>query len=334
VLLWLPFDEFAPKAAGSFQDMQNIYTCIEYLRYMSGEKHLLFLSDKGLLFPSGRTAYDENIAAIANDARVAIDTFQTGGVFADAGRYPNKGQTVTLEEPAPPPAESQASWNQTFMISSMRTVSQLTGGHASAYEDIGKALARINETSRAEYLLGYYPTDEGWDGKYREINVKVNRPGLKVYFRHGYFARDRLQPFDLEAFISFNRVTAAGAYDREINDIPFDIKTAKTKDGWGQPQVNVDLQIDCSKIGFNMVDGRRTSKLRVTIFQGDSRGNYLGADWKMVTLRLLESTYQRFMQTGIPVTIGIPLKNSKVILKVIVYDLKGDRVGSQLCRVK
>ncbi len=334
VLLWMPFDQFAPKAAGSFQDMQNIYTCIEYLRYVSGEKHLLFLSDKGLLFPSGRTDYDKNIAAIANDARVAIDTFHTGGVFPDAGRYPNKGQSVTLEEPNPPPAESEASWSQTFMISSMRTVSQLTGGSTSVYEDIGKALDRINETSLVQYLLGYYPIDERWDGRYREINVKVNRPGLRVSFRHGYFARDRLQPFDMEAFISFNRITAAGGYEREINDIPFDIKAAKAKDEWGQPQVNVGLQIDCTKIGFNMLEGRHSSKLRVTIFQGDPKGNYLGADWKFVTLRLLEGTYQQCMQSGIPVTIEVPLKHSKAILKVIVYDLKGDRVGSQLCKVK
>jgi VWFA-related protein len=334
ILLWMPFDQFAPKAAGSFQDMQNIYTCIEYLRYVSGEKHLLFLSDKGLLFPSGRTDYDKNIAAIANDARVAIDTFQTGGVFADTGRYPNKGQIVTLEEPIPPPAESDETWSQTFMISSMRTVSQLTGGTTSVYEDIGKALDRINETSLVQYLLGYYPIDERWDGRYREINVKVNRPGLKVSFRHGYFARDRLQPFDMEAFISFNRITAAGGYEREINDIPFNIKAVKAKDEWGQPQVNVGLQIDCTKIGFNMLDGRHSSKLRVTIFQGDPKGNYLGADWKFVTMRLLEDTYQQCMQSGIPVSIEVPLKHSKAILKVIVYDLKGDKVGSQLCKVK
>jgi len=334
VLLWLPFNQFAPKAAGSFQDMQNIYTCIEYLRYVSGEKHLLFLSDKGLLFPSGRVDHDKNIAAIANDARVVIDTFLTGGVFEDANRYSNKGRTINLGEPILPAEESEESWSHTFMLSSMRTVSQLTGGRTSAYEDIGKALSRINETSRAQYLLGYYPRDTNWDGAYREIGVKVNRPGVKVYFRRGYFARDRLQPVDMEAFISFNRITAAGGYEREISDIPFDIKAVKTRDEWGEQLVEVGLKIDCSKIGFDIADGRHSSKLRVTIFQGDSKGNYLGADWKFVTLRLLDGTYQQFMNSGIPVSIMVPLMHSKAILKVIVYDMKGDRVGSQLCKVK
>ena len=57
--------------------MQNIYTCIRYMRFMPGEKHLLFFTPDGLFFP--RLEYDNGLAAYANDARVAIDTFQTGG---------------------------------------------------------------------------------------------------------------------------------------------------------------------------------------------------------------------------------------------------------------
>lgn len=214
ITLSLPFDEFAPRAAGSFQDMQNLYTCIEYLRYMAGEKHLLFLTAEGLISPSGREDEEQHIAAAANDARVAIDTFHGGGVFPDADRYPNKGNTVSLANPVPPPPESQASWSRTFMISALRDVSELTGGRAAVYRDIGEALDRVNETTRAEYLLGYYPQDEAWDGQYRQIDVKVNRPGLKVSFRHGYYARDTLQPYDLLQFLAYNRMQSAGAYER------------------------------------------------------------------------------------------------------------------------
>jgi hypothetical protein len=49
---------------------------------------------------------------------------------------------------------------------------------------------------------------------------------------------------------------------------------------------------------------------------------------------LLEGTFQQCTQSGIPVSIEVPLRHSKAILKVIVYDLKGDKVGSQLCKVK
>ncbi len=112
--LSLGFDQFAPKAAGSFQDLQNLYTCIEYLRYMDGEKHLLFFTGEGLLFPNGNTDYDKGVIAMANDARVTIESFHTGGQFLDPELLPTKGATLTAAPrgtttppTVPPPEVSQ-----------------------------------------------------------------------------------------------------------------------------------------------------------------------------------------------------------------------------------
>jgi hypothetical protein len=164
--------------------------------------------------------------------------------------------------------------------------------------------------------------------------VKVNRPGVKVFFRHGYFAREKLEPFNLEEFVAYNRVLAAGGYEKEIGDIPFKISTVKLRDLFGEPQVRVDLQIDCTNITLKPVEGRHTGKLHITIFYADGKGNYLGGEWKLATLRLLDGTYRRYMQSGLPLSIPIPLKTSKQILKVIVYDMGSDRVGSKQAQVK
>ena len=63
------------------QDLGSIYTGIEYLRFIEGEKRLLYVSTDGLFLP--RAEDDLSLAAVANDARVAIDTVQTGGLYAD-----------------------------------------------------------------------------------------------------------------------------------------------------------------------------------------------------------------------------------------------------------
>ena len=44
------------------------------------------------------------------------------------------------------------------------------------------------DDSRTAYVLGYYPTLDKWDGRFREIKVKVNRPGVEVRHRRGYMA--------------------------------------------------------------------------------------------------------------------------------------------------
>jgi VWFA-related protein len=71
----------------------------------------------------------------------------------------------------------------------LRTLAANTGGEAIvATNNFRELLARVADDMGAYYLLGYYSTNGKFDGKYREIDVKVSRPGVKVSARHGYLA--------------------------------------------------------------------------------------------------------------------------------------------------
>jgi VWFA-related protein len=54
--------------------------------------------------------------------------------------------------------------------------------------DAGSAFRRIEEDMRFQYLLGYTPSNQTYDGRFRAITVKVARPSLQVQTRQGYFA--------------------------------------------------------------------------------------------------------------------------------------------------
>jgi VWFA-related protein len=339
ITLSMPFDQYAPLASGSFQDLQNLFTCIEYLRYMEGEKHLIFYSSEGLLFPNGDVEYDRGLVAMANDARVAISAFQTGGTFADPELLPTKGAPLAApvrnaQTPVapPPPVVSPTNWSKAFMASSMFKVSQYTGGRAAITEDVGKALTRLNRISQVQYLLGYYPDDNRWDGKYRQIQVKVDRAGAKVSYRRGYYARDTLRPYDREEFLSFSRISAAGSYEGEIGDLPVRVITARIPGP--NPQIKVDLQIDSEKVGFKMVDLRHVGRLRCALFYADGGGNSLGDSWQNLDLDLTEEKYQQYIQSGIQFSTTIPQKASSQIIKIVVYDTIGDRIGSKVVKVR
>ena len=56
----------------------RLYGGIRYLRYLDGEKHLVFLTPNGLFLP--RLENSNSIAALANDARVSIDIIHTYGM--------------------------------------------------------------------------------------------------------------------------------------------------------------------------------------------------------------------------------------------------------------
>ncbi|MGA2261365.1 MAG: VWA domain-containing protein, partial [Acidobacteriota bacterium] len=337
ITLSLPFDEFIPRAAEAIEDSQNIFTCIEYLRYMEGEKHLLFFSGKGLLFPYGDTEYDKGIAAVANDARVAIDTFHTGGLAPTI--MPTTGVEVSSSRgatpaSAPPPLGSLFSFGDTAAGQSLRNISAITGGHVSIYQDIGKALDIVNQSTRVEYLLGYYPKDENWNGKYRQINVRVNRPGLKLFFRRGYFARDKLQPYDRAEFLAYSRVSAAVMYADNVDDIPFKLGTSKGNDESGKPELQVDLKINAAKIALKTVNSLHTGKLRIAVYCQDAGGHPLGSISKTLDLKLQEASYQEYLKSGIPCSILIPTNAKDLFIKAVVYDMVGDKVGSRHMRVE
>ena len=67
-----------------------------------------------------------------------------------------------------------------------------TGGAAflpEGVEDLDQAFGQIVSDLRAQYLLGYYSTAEGSDGRFRRISVRLpRRPDLRLRARQGYYA--------------------------------------------------------------------------------------------------------------------------------------------------
>src|SRR5258706_2511139 len=77
----------------------------------------------------------------------------------------------------------------------LRGLADDTGGFAVVgVADLGAGLDRIVRQSSSYYVLGYYSKNPKRDGKYRKIDVKVDRLGVSVLARHGYMARTAKEP--------------------------------------------------------------------------------------------------------------------------------------------
>jgi len=71
----------------------------------------------------------------------------------------------------------------------VKTVAVMTGGTAIVgATEIGPALIKIADGQSGHYELGYYSSNNKFDGKYRSIDVKVKAPGVSVLARKGYQA--------------------------------------------------------------------------------------------------------------------------------------------------
>ena len=299
-------------------DLTNVYMGIEYLRFLEGEKHLVYVTESDMV-GLDRAEHARNLASMAADARVAISVIQTGGL-----RITGFVRGVFYGEP---PAVS-------FARADGRLTAERTGGLASFHRYADRAVERLDLATRFRYVLGYYPTDADWDGEYRDVRVTVNRPGVTVLYRHGYFARHELVPFDRRRFMTYSRVLAAASWGPLIDDIPVTVATDVVSEAPGAAAIDVEVGVDPSTLTFQERDGQWTTTFDVAVFVGDPRQDVAGEVWETVNLTMTPETYARVLKEGITHTARVETKGPARQVKVVVYDHAADRLGTTAARIR
>jgi VWFA-related protein len=74
----------------------------------------------------------------------------------------------------------------------LERIAELTGGQlfqAQEAKDLSNVYKQVAAVLRTVYSVGYYPTNGERDGTYRKVRVGVNRNGVAVRTRRGYYAR-------------------------------------------------------------------------------------------------------------------------------------------------
>ena len=77
----------------------------------------------------------------------------------------------------------------------LQEISEQTGGRAFGVENLGELpdiAAKIGLELRNQYILGYSPSNQERDGKYRKVKVTLVQPQglppLRAFWRLGYYA--------------------------------------------------------------------------------------------------------------------------------------------------
>jgi VWFA-related protein len=307
------FDDYVALSRQTMQDFGNLLAGVEYLRFVEGEKHLVFVTEHGFLMPSAD--YDRDLGALASDARVAIDTIQTGGVNSSgAGDQTN------------------VSVQTGFALSALRTVAETSGGqHAvSTYAD--QALDRILSATEFGYVLGYTPTKPLTDGRFRKISVEVNRKGVQTSYRRGYFGREDPAKFDPRRLMAITRLNSASAFPEDINDLKLTVKATDIRDG-AQRLISVETTIAANRIVFGLENGRHLAALSQVILCTDGEGRSEGGVSRTLDMRVPPNLLDQIRLTGLKTTVQVPVTKPPVFVKVIVYDYGSDLLGSTYIRM-
>jgi len=258
---------------------------------------------------------------LLNDAHVATYTIDAGGLAPNSigdpglsGRDSEGRIHLGIDANR---ALSSESFQRFSTHDALETIARDTGGrYFGNSNDLDQAIRSALKESSSYYMLGYYPINKKWDGKFRNVKLQVEGPGTQLRYRRGYFATN---PTDWKKNNGEHMLTAALA----ANSLPSTEVTFMARALPPQPNSDtvVEFAIDPSTLSFQTEAGnlhRCMLQFEVQAFTPD--GKRVKAEVQTAEASLPEPTYEKVSKQELPMSVPIRLAPGKYILRLGVRD--------------
>lgn len=212
-----------------------------------------------------------------------------------------------------------------------------TGGKAVFNNnDLNFGLEKLLEDTKGYYLLGYQPDSDTFDAttrKFNKLNIKVNRPGMTVSYRSGFFGvadSDIRRPAQTAQTASL-QIQRALSSPFSSNGISLKLNTLFGKDIKNGAFVNSLLHVEAKDLKF--VDAPNDSKkavFDVLAINFGENGTIVDQISKTYTLTIKNGeTYQRLLKNGFVYHFLFPVKKPGAYqMRVAIRDSESSNVGS------
>jgi VWFA-related protein len=216
--------------------------------------------------------------------------------------------------------------NQNFATQEvMATLSSDTGGKAFFdSNDFAPAFAQVQRDTSAYYAVGFHSSNAARDGKYRKLTIRINRPGIKLEYRPGYYApsdfahsgkEDREREMDEQL-----------ASDLPATDMAIYLDALYFRLDENRFYVPVSLIVPGSQIPFMKGGDKDKATLDIIGEVIDEVKRPIGHARETVKLNLDQA--QQARQKNIQYTTSFNLPPGKYQLKFVVRENQTGRMGS------
>ena len=212
---------------------------------------------------------------------------------------------------------------------SLRTLSDETGGFAAVNRnDFNGAFERVVRENSSYYVLGYYPTNDRRDGRFRKIEVHVKRPGLQVRSRKGYQApRGRAPETKAAATPAATAIRTGMSSPLPMAGIGMRAFAAPFKGNAPNAAVAVAVEIDAGAFQYAEKNGLFTNDLELAVTASDAKGKIHPGQSNSINLAFKPDTLARVKARGFRVVSQIDLPPGRYQLRVSAAESTG-KVGS------
>lgn len=192
------------KNQQGYATTDSLLAIINEMGRLPGRKALVFFSE-GVVLPTTVMSHYRSVISNANRANVSIYSVDAAGLRAVSNDAQTGAALTRLGQArvrqASQPRDAFGSMmkdlerNEELMRSdpdgALSDLAKETGGVLIANtNEPGPRLRQVTQDLHSYYLLTYTPKNTTYDGRFRQITLKVNRAGVDVQTRRGYYAID------------------------------------------------------------------------------------------------------------------------------------------------
>ncbi len=286
------------------------------LIYFSSGMDRTGLENQTALRAAINSAVRANLSIYTMDMR-GLQAMVPGGEAQQAslrGTSPYSGASVT------------AQYNSNFTTQeTLSTVAEDTGGKAFLdSNDFNAVFNKVQEDTSTYYVLGYRSTNPARDGRYRRIDVRVDRPGVKIDHRAGYYA-----PKDFQHFNSDDReqqIADEMSSELPSTDLSVFLSAGYFRIGESKYYVPVSLVVPGSEIPFTSDKDKDKATLDIAGLVRDGANRAVGNVRDTVKLAVEGSKEVR--RKHVQYDTGFVLAPGRYHLKFVVRENQTGRLGS------
>ena len=295
---------------------------------LPGRKTILFFSE-GLVIPPDQPEMLDSVIAEANRGNVTFYTVDARGLGVVSNNRLSREtaqsiqaaeQSISGLDPNGPGAEAVY---QTDLQGNARHLAEGTGGFAmDNSNDLRGPLERVMEDIRSHYEVTYAPTSKNFDGHFRKLEVKLDRPGLKVQSRAGYYALppvngDTIAPYELAGLNAMNMDPAPRSFPYTAAALRF-----------GE-DCRVVFAIPANSLKFTSDAAKNTFQMRISVLGvvKDEQGQIVAKIGKDLPFSGPLEKLSSFEQGKVTLTLPVHLAPGRYQLQTAVIDREADRAS-------
>jgi VWFA-related protein len=304
---------------------RNLEALIRRLTGMPGQRVMVFVSPgfmQSSVFPGASDLVDRALRA-----NVVVNTIDARGLYTpDLGgdiASPRRDTGIT--------AGIKSMYRQSAQFAQADVLAQLADGTGGTFfhnrNDIDRGMIEAGSAPAFTYVLGFSPQNMKYDGKYHTIKVSFSaKQKYALQARHGYFSPKTL-PDPSES--AKQEIQEAIFSQDEIRDLPMDLQTQFFKKDAAEAKLAVLTHFDVKGIRFRKAEGRNLDNLTIATAIFDENGNFITGGEKLLTMKLLDSTYDRMSKSGFTVKSSFDVKPGTYLVRQVVRDAEGSQMAAR-----